>query len=124
VLLRETKAAADGLAAKIKDTDQLQIAFKILDEFSHLFRSSELAQARIDGTEPRKSAFASVKQWRAAINQTFDRLLAVAQDANKKALHSRGDYDELNRLYRALLLLIRVRTAVETGVHCVRVEEV
>lgn len=124
VLLRDTKAAVDGLAAKIKNGDELQVASEIVCEFWDLLGRSELAQTGIDQTEARKSGFASVKKWRATINHTFDRLMAVAQDASEKALHSTGDYDDLNRLYRALLLLIRVRTALETGVHRLSFEQV
>ena len=57
------------------------------------------------------------QEWRAAVNQQLDRLTTVAQKARREALHSTGNYDDLNRLHHALLLLIRVRTALEAGVH-------
>ena len=39
----------------------------------------------------------------------------MAQAASKDALHSTGRYEALTRLHRALLLLIRLRTALDTG---------
>jgi hypothetical protein len=116
-LLPQAKAATDRLATKIQNTDELQVASEILNELRHLFESCGLAPTGINDKELRKAGSISAKEWRAAVNQSLEALTIVAQKASKKALHSTGDYDQLNRLYRALQLLIRVRTALEAGIH-------
>jgi len=118
------KAATDRLAIRIESARELQIASEILNELRDLFGSCALDQTGINETESRKRGFSSAKEWRAAVNQMLDRLTSVAQKASRAALHSTGNYDDLNRLYHALLLLIRVRTALEAGVHRLSLKEI
>ena len=118
------KAATDRLAIRIEGARELQIASEILNELRDLFGSCALDQTGINETESRKRGFSSAKEWRAAVNQMLDRLTSVAQKASRAALHSTGNYDDLNRLYHALLLLIRVRTALEAGVHRLSLKEI
>jgi hypothetical protein len=123
-LLPQAKAATDRLAARIESAHELQIASEILNELRDLFGSCGVVQPGTDEAEPRKAEFISVKEWRVAVNKALDRLTIVAQKASQEARRSTDNYDEVNRLYRALLLLIRVRTALEAGVHRLTHQEI
>ncbi|HEY4757380.1 MAG TPA: hypothetical protein VIH43_02385 [Chthoniobacterales bacterium] len=111
-LLPQAKAETNQLAVRIKSAQQLQIASEILNELRDLFASCGVVQLRID-----KAEFISAKEWRVTVDKALDRITVVAQKASQEARHSTGNYDGVNRLYCALLLLIRVRTALAAGAH-------
>jgi len=118
-LLPKAKATADDLAAKIQRTDGFQIGSDILEQLRDLFGG--LTQAASNAA--RKAEPFSAEKWRAAVNQELEGLATAAQNANQEALHSNGDYRALNRVYRALQLLIRARTTLKAGVHRLKLQE-
>jgi hypothetical protein len=111
-LFPQARKAADMLAAKIRSQRDLVIASQVVSELNDLFRAS--LATHVGGVDlPPQNRFDSTAQWRAAVNRSLERLSAIAQTASKEALHSKGSYDALLRLHCALLLLIRVRTALD-----------
>lgn len=116
-LLGYAKSSTDSFAAKIENAENLKMACEMLNELRNLFKSCGLAQPGINQAQSQKPGAFSAKEWRAAVHQALDGLTTIAQEASEEALRSPGNYNELNRLYRAFQLLIRVRALLEAGVH-------
>ncbi len=116
-LLTKAKATTDDLAARIERAGEFQIASDILNELRDLFGTFELAQAGKNSIIPRMTDSCSAEQWRAMVNAELDQLATAAQTASQEALQSKGGYDALNRVYRALQLLIRARTTLKASLH-------
>ena len=123
-LLPKAKAATDRLAAKIESAHALRMASEIVNELGDLFGTCGIAEPGINDTGPRKPDFISADEWRAAVNQLLDRLTVVAQEASQDAVRSTTNYDAVNRIHRALQLLIRVLTVLVAGVHRIGVEKI
>lgn len=121
-LVPQATAAANRLAARIRNNHELQIASESLTELCHLLGSCTPAKVAAGDEKPRRAEFNSVKEWRSAVNQSLERLSIVAQRASKEALHSPGNYDALTRLYRALQLLIRVCAALDGSLRRIEFE--
>jgi hypothetical protein len=114
-LFAKTKAAADLLAAKIRSPKELAVASGIVNDFGDLFRSCGARDSGSIHENSEKTGFSSSEKWRAAVDQSLQSLSTMAQEASKEVLNATGSYDALLRLHRALLLLIRLRTALEMG---------
>jgi hypothetical protein len=114
-IFAKTKTTADLLTAKIRSPKELAVASEIINEFDDLFR---VCGAKDEGSideNAHKNGFSSSGKWRAALDQSLDRLSTMAQEASKETLNATGSYDALLRLHRALQLLIRLRNALESG---------
>jgi hypothetical protein len=114
-LFAKTKAAADLLAARIRNPQDLAIASEVMNELDDLFREWVANDLKAVDLHPAENGFDPTKKWRAAAHRLLESLATMAQAASKDALHSTGRYEGLTRLHRALLLLIRFRTALGTG---------
>ena len=114
-LLPHARKAADLLAARIRNPQDLAIASEVMNELDDLFREWVANDLKAVDLHRAENGFDSTKKWRAAAHRLLESLATMAQAASKDALHSTGRYEALTRLHRALLLLIRLRTALDTG---------
>ncbi|PYK58287.1 MAG: hypothetical protein DME43_12070 [Verrucomicrobia bacterium] len=114
-LFVKTKTAADLLAAKIQSPKELAIASEIVNEIDDLFRSCGVRTTGSIDENAQQTGFSSSKKWRAAVDQSLERLSTLAQQASKEVLNATGRYDALLQLHRTLQLLIRLRDALESG---------
>lgn len=114
-ILAKTKTTADLLAAKIRSPKELVVASEIINEFDDLFRVCGAKDSIAESAQ--KNGFSSSGKWRAALDQSLDRLSTMAQEASEETLNATGSYDALLRLHRTLQLLIRLRGALEGGLH-------
>lgn len=115
--LIKAKATTDDLAARIERAGAFRIASDILNELRDLFGTFGLPEPGRNSISPRMADSCSAEQWRVAVNAELDKLAIAAQTASQEALQSKGDYDALNRVHRALQLLIRARTTLKAGLH-------
>jgi hypothetical protein len=121
-LLAHTSSAADRLGAQIRNQHDLKMASEVINDLAGLFEGCVTADGRGINWPRANDGFGSAKQWRAAVSQLLENLSKMSRRAADEALHSSGDYDALMRLRRALHLLIRVRTALDAGLHRIKFE--
>jgi len=112
-IFAKTKTTADLLAAKIRSPKELAVASEIINEFDDLFRVCGAKDSIAESAQ--KNGFSSSEKWRAALDQSLDRLSTMAQEASKETLNATGSYDALLHLHRALQLMIRLRDTLEGG---------
>jgi hypothetical protein len=116
-LFANTKVAADLLGAKIRSPKELAIASEIVNELDDLFRSRGARDTRSIHENAEKTGFSSSGKWRAAVDELLESLSTMTDEANKEILNATDSYDALLRLHRTLQLLIRLRDALEGGLH-------
>jgi Sulfotransferase family len=114
-LFANTKVAADLLDAKIRSPKELAITSQIVNELDDLFRSCGARDTGNSDENAQQTGFSWSGKWRAALDQSLERLSTRAREASKEVLNPTGHYDALLRLHRTLQLLIRVRDALEGG---------